>query len=440
MKKRLKALVTVLILVLSMTALAACSKDETPDPEPGTITTTPEATTEPTAEPTTEPTAEPTTEPTAEPTAEPTEEPAAEVTAEPTGELNTDTNTDENNMVPDVTGAEPDITDIEPEVTTIEPSVTGTEDGENSMDVFYKEMDASADAAAQAVAEEYINASLCYDVDRMEKVLAYDDDHKDEIELLRQNLAETKEMFGGMDFSALFKVRFVGGKAVSTESVGEGAKFSAMVDFSKVSDLNVFSAVVTSSFSGSMPSVMNVLVGKYEGSYKVLYQTTMTVDESEVPEDPEADQPVNLEEKMYKFNGNETADEIADLFIEAFQQLDLYKIVSCMACDDDKQDELFGSMGLESSDAEVLQALLSQASITMTRSNSESVDSAELDKLFENDLLIKKEDVSDVVKYPVHAEMTFFGQEQKSDTFIYIGKYKGEYRVIYTDSMDTVLS
>jgi hypothetical protein len=301
-------------------------------------------------------------------------------------------------------------------------------------------MDASADVAAQAVAEEYINASLCYDVDRMEKVLAYDDDHKDEIELLRQNLAETKEMFGGMDFSALFKVRFVGGKAVSTESVGEGAKFSAMVDFSKVSDLNVFSAVVTSSFSGSMPSVMNVLVGKYEGSYKVLYQTTMNVDESEVPEDPEADQPVNLEEKMYKFNGNETADEIADLFIEAFQQLDLYKIVSCMACDDDKQDELFGSMGLESSDAEVLQALLSQASITMTRSNSESVDSAELDKLFENDLLIKKEDVSDVVKYPVHAEMTFFGQEQKSDTFIYIGKYKGEYRVIYTDSMDTVLS
>ena len=97
-------------------------------------------------------------------------------------------------------------------------------------------------------------------------------------------------------------------------------------------------------------------------------------------------------------------------------------------------------MLLPLSDAEVLQALLSQASITMTRSNSESVDSAELDKLFENDLLIKKEDVSDVVKYPVHAEMTFFGQEQKSDTFIYIGKYKGEYRVIYTDSMDTVLS
>ena len=47
-------------------------------------------------------------------------------------------------------------------------------------------------------------------------------------------------------------------------------------------------------------------------------------------------------------------------------------------------------------------------------------------------------DTSDIVKYTIHVELSVFGTQSAQDTEIYIGKYKGEYRILNTTSMDTI--
>ena len=45
-------------------------------------------------------------------------------------------------------------------------------------------------------------------------------------------------------------------------------------------------------------------------------------------------------------------------------------------------------------------------------------------------------DVSDVVKFQMHTEMTLFEQTQVQDSYLYVGKYKGEYRILNADVFD----
>jgi len=46
--------------------------------------------------------------------------------------------------------------------------------------------------------------------------------------------------------------------------------------------------------------------------------------------------------------------------------------------------------------------------------------------------------VTDIVKVPIHLDITVFEETQSTDTYLYIGKYNGEFRIIYTDAMENL--
>lgn len=112
---------------------------EEPTAEP-TVEPTEEPTAEPTVEPTAEPMAEPTVEPTAEPTAEPTEEPTAEPTEEPTVEPT----------------AEPTVEPTEePDLTGLRQIILVLNEGEDSL-ALYAAADANSEVLAHIAAGEIL--------------------------------------------------------------------------------------------------------------------------------------------------------------------------------------------------------------------------------------------------------------------------------------------
>lgn len=78
MKRKSVVLITILSMMLSITACGSKVDEASKESQAVVESSTVESTVEPTAEPTVEPTTEPTVEPTAEPTVEPTVEPTAE--------------------------------------------------------------------------------------------------------------------------------------------------------------------------------------------------------------------------------------------------------------------------------------------------------------------------------------------------------------------------
>ena len=437
MKKNLKKLIAVLIMVLAMTALAACSSDEPAQPENVTeaVTKAPETTPTEEVTPTPDPTATPTPVPTEEPTAEPTE---AEKATD-SGLSGTDiTGTEEPDPV--ITGTDdPDIIEIDP-----------IDDVNSPLETKYSEFSSDVDASAKAVAEKFMNAFVTYNAEDMVATIACDEEHKGELDEIESAFDEIKTemaaaLGGETDLAQFITIELIGGTAVSSENVD--MIYGALVNTDEVTDLQVFTAAMSSTIpylqEAGSDTYQNVIVGKYKGEYKVIATDEVyeNDDDDIIDIDPSIDDTENttlskeeVEALMYQFNGSESADEIADMFIAAYSKLDMIKMYSCIAMNEETQEEAIGELGSIMQEMELITAFITEDSIKITRGEAEEVTAEELDTIALNAKQVSMDDVSDIVKYSLHIDMNVMGQSQSQDTYLYIGKYKGEYRIIYTEA------
>jgi hypothetical protein len=164
----------------------------------------------------------------------------------------------------------------------------------------------------------------------------------------------------------------------------------------------------------------------------------VVTDEPEATPTPMPIVPVDVDysEMLYKFRGDETADEIAALYAESNQNLDILTMISCVAMNEDELQEEMAEIGTMIAQIEEMKTLLTEDSYKVTLGESSTVEDDVLEKLKEKTTQIDWADVSDVTKYLIRTDITMFDQTSTQETYIYVGKYKGEYRVLNADVYD----
>ena len=324
-----------------------------------------------------------------------------------------------------------------------------------------------ADIEAAEVASAFINGFLTYDAETTINNIACDEAHKSELDEINTSFDEMKEAMAAMgdyDISSIISVNILGGRLLTDDEI-QYAVPGALVDVeNEVTDLQVFSASLSSSipaFAESYKgSFMNIVVGKYKGEYKVIMTENVYVpeliDDPEITDVPEiiddpvvTDEPeatptpmpivpdnVDYSEMLYKFRGDETADEIAALYAESNQNLDILTMISCVAMNEDELQEEMAKMGTMIAQIEEMKTLLTEDSYKVTLGESSTVEDDVLEKLKEKTTQLDWADVSDVTKYLIRTDITMFDQTRTQETYIYVGKYKGEYRVLNADVYD----
>ena len=388
MSKFIKKAVLMLVLIFALTALAACSKDE-PAPEP-TATPTTEPTKEATPEPTKEATPEPTAEPTVEPTAEPTEEPTAEPTAEPTED-------------PDINGAEVE----DDEIKSI------------------NEIAADTDEAAIEIATSFMDSIIHGKTAESVSMLAYDESKAAAIaEALQSSTGSVPEEIAPM--LEMLSLKVSGAKRATAEDLSNMSP--AFVDLGTVSDLHVVTVRFSSDNAALAQmlgqSFMNMAVGKYNGEYKVITYAT-GVDASYVIPDNGGEENPEYELQVI---GADTADEMIKLYADAYSILDLDTLVGCIALNEENAEKFSQAMQESTAALEMMKGLLGDGGVDVTVGDAEKASADEIK--FRPDVYVDLNEVSDIVKYPVTMKTVVFGQESVTESYIYIGKYNGQYRVI----------
>ena len=453
--KNIKKMSVLFVLVLCIMTFASCSKEE---PEPVTptgsekekqdktstqdVTETPDpvVTTDPTytPDPTDTPAPTATPMPTATPTPVPTEEPV--VTGKAAGDVDSDDN-------PVVTGKDGSsiITDNDN---------GNTDDTILPVDIVYhqfKGTDRPLSALGGKLAQRFVNAFYTYDAEDVISILAYDGSHMDEVDEIYVSFEQMQESFGSLDeISSLLNVEIIGGETIDLEENLEAVQYGALVDVeSTCTDLEVFTASISTNLYGLEDygkSYLNIIVGKYEGEYKVI--NTRIVKDTENADsglvDPDnfnatptpTPMPIDYSELLYKFKGNETADDIAKLFADSYMKFDMITMFSCIAMDDETLQKSLGELDSSILEMESLSEFLNENALKITLGEAEDVSDEELEKLKPKTTQVDWADVSDMVKYTMHIEMTVFDQTQNMDSYLYIGKYKGEYRIINADIFD----
>ena len=447
MKKKLQKSLIMIIMILSMLALAACSKSDEDDEESGSRRRRTENV-EPTDDPdvTAEPTAEPTTTP--EPTIEPTAEPTAEITIAPPVSHADDEKKEGDNGDEPATG-EPDPTgEIEPT-----PVVTGEPDDDNTFVFEVKYVGyTDVDDKAKEVAETFGNAFVFGDKEVILNTIAYDEERKADLdeelgeyqgltEMLVEELSEFDLGLSNADVATLISLECVGGKKFDKET----AVYNLILSDTYITDPMAWDNyhVISTEMKGDVLSYIgnplgggiNFIVAERDGEYKALTVAFYDEDEGgDEPVDPETDAEklIEIKGRLYQFNGNETTDEIIDMFNKAFEDFDFYTMISCVAIDDgfyidaiaDNEDaiaafELYklaaGTMTISTSRGEAVE--VSEEELNDVRRECETVDNPET--------------ITDVVKYEVTYHMEMAGETQDQVETVYVGKYNGENRIVH---------
>ncbi|MBR4778185.1 MAG: hypothetical protein IK007_11320 [Lachnospiraceae bacterium] len=456
MKKNLKKMLVMFILVLSMLALAACSSSDDDDDEGGSSRRRRSENVEPTDEP------EPTTDPTNVPA--PTNEPAD--TPIPTEPVVTPDQKEEDiigNGTFTTPSGEPEIiiTDVpeptdEPEPTddpepTDEPEPIGAPyySSSNILEVKYTGFD-GIDEKAKSVAAEFGNAFVTGNKETILKTLAYD---TDKLETLNRELDEYTGLVGDfsseiealgidpatVDITTLLSINPIGGKTINT---AEAVSWMQLED-TYVDDITEWDnfCVISTEMQGSILSLLdydlsdegiNFVLAERNGEYKVLTATFYEDYGNDDPEPVNNDEDIiNIKGKLYQFNGNETADEIIDIFNKGFEDLDFYTMLSCVAVDNDHLVDAVKDNEEAISAFELYKTLGSGLTVSAERGEAQPVDEEELGDVREEcETVNDPENITDVVKYDVTYSYSMAGQSDTEIETVYVGKYNGEYRVV----------
>jgi len=454
MKKNLKKMLVMFILVLSMLALVACSSSDDDDDEESGRRRRRSENVEPTDEP--DPTSDPTDVPA--PTTEPVDTPTPTepvVTPDQKEDIGGNGTFTTPSGEPEIIITDaPEPTD-EPEPTddpepTDEPEPTGEPyySSSNILEVKYTGFD-GIDESAKKAASTFGSGFLVGDKDTILSALAYDEDKK---ETLDQELGEYSGLLGEyssefeslglnpstMEISSVLYLEPIGGRTFEAEEV---AAWMQMEDtyIDDISEWDNF-CVISTEMKGTLISLLgydldegiNFVLAERDGEYKVITATFYDDEENDDPNPGNDDEElINIKGKLYQFNGNETADEIIDMFDKAFEDLDFYTMISCVAVDDDHLVDAIKDNEEAISMFELYKMMGGGLTVTAERGEAQSVDEEELgDIRMECETVNDTENITDVVKYDVTYSYAMGTESETELETVYVGKYNGEYRVV----------
>ena len=351
--------------------------------------------------------------------------------------------------VQDATGTpEPIETDDEkykgrPNITDSPDPVDSYED--DILDMEYTDFSGTDEEAAH-VAEVFANAYLLGDGDAVMETIACDEDVKDQLaedlklwtgysNFFGSYLATGDITISDVDMEGLLGMKIVGGTGIDKQEALEWIEYydTYVADLSEWDNYQVFSAAFEGLYARAVSDYesegLNVIVAEKNGEYKVV--TVEFYELEEVQADPEEIKAL-IEENKYAFNGDESAEDIANLYKEAFENYDFFKMFSVIAIDEEHEAEAYLDNEYLYFSFELCKHMKpGMVSISVTRSEAEQVSEDEwAEAMYEYFLVNDVESITDVVKYEFSVRMMEAGEEFLDEYAVYIGKFNGAFRVI----------
>ena len=305
---------------------------------------------------------------------------------------------------------------------------------------------AGTDEAAAEIAEIFANAYLLGDNDILIETIAYDEEY---MSLLTNDLDHQKGYSSffesylatgniepeDIDMNGLLSMKISGGAVIDKQEVIDYLDYYDIYvdDLSEWDDYQIFSAAFEGFYARAISDYedegLNVIVAKKDGEYKVL-----TVDFYEIEEEQVDQEEIKamITANKYNFTGEEKADDIADLYKGAFEDYDFFKMFSTLALDEEYEAEVFLNNEYLYYAFELCRHIKpGRISTTVTRSESEPVTDAEIKSILNDYSWIDdSNDITDVTKYEFSVSLMEGNEEFVNDYLLYIGKFKGAYRVI----------
>lgn len=390
MRKNIKKQLLALILVLTMVVSSACSSSEPDNGNEGTPTVTENVTLTATPEVTEEPTKviEEATPVPPEVTGELTKaiEEATPVPTEAENNLESDDTKDDPNadkksdkndneevtQVVTVPAEDPKVTievtpTEEPAITDIEPTdlpATGRAEPTEAPDSNLAETkytDISAvDPEAVETARKFVEGYCYGDLDLIYSTMAYDESIKADLDeeigdwrgfadVIEGNVGIKNLEISNENFEKILTVDVLGGKKFEKEEILPYINHNTVFVEDETTWDNY--QIVSIGFSGLMARSMNMYLGgglnifvcEKNGEFRVMYAEDIDEYEEEEEDINEAELKKLFVDRSYKFTGNETAQEVLEVYLSGLVDFDLIRTLSATAVDDDKIVEVIST-------------------------------------------------------------------------------------------------
>ena len=370
MRKSIKKQLIAWILVLTLVMASACTSSEPDDGNEGTPTVTETVTPEVTEEP---------TKSIEEATPVPTEaESISDDKNAEGGKFSADKNddiTDDPDKITDMPEVTVEPTDI-PEVTvepTDEPEITEepidlpatgraepTEAPDSNLaETKYTDISA-VDPEAVETARKFVEGYCYGDLDLIYATMAYDESFKADLDeeigdfrgfadVIEGNVGIKNLEISNENFEKILTVDVLGGKKFEKEEILPYINHNAVFVEDETTWDNY--QIVSIGFSGLMARSMNMYLGgglnifvcEKNGEFRVMYAEDIDEYEEEEEDINEAELKQLFVDRSYEFTGNETAQEVLEVYLSGLVDFDLIRTLSATAVDDDKIVEVIST-------------------------------------------------------------------------------------------------
>lgn len=430
MHKRFLLLLMVCAMLFSA---VACSSEEAND-----INTDPTATEAPAVQPEKVPDSI-----TAEPDDKPSENPGG--AANSSGSFSAVTGTPEpESMQPDIDenregtsdGQEKEPSEVQEYVPASDPSEYSYYDVVTEDDLIIGFTD-TTDAALYS-AEHTIKSLLNYDSKRyIDNILVISDDTRESLDELCFQLDLHKKHAERKGIHTELKVKAIGGYRVTEDELFSNSWFAVSEEETEFTDYQCFCVKAEADVEkqGKYVLYFYVGVGKYGDRFYLASLDDCYLTEVERYEggveyydffdelDPEL---ADFEEYFYQFTGKETAEEIAELFISSTLKYDVYTMVSCLAIDEEyEEDVVYSILYYRENPDENIPAEEIALKVGKARTPTEE-EMDEMDATYQADI----SSIEEKVIVSVEADYVDGGEPYHDNIDICLGKTAEGYRVI----------
>lgn len=130
-------------------------------------------------------------------------------------------------------------------------------------------------------------------------------------------------------------------------------------------------------------------------------------------------------------------EEIVKEFLVAYKNLDGDAVADCIAYTSKYKDEMEEMREEINAAFEMLKAFDDSIKITYSMGSVKKVTGDALEEFWEeaedSDVLVEEKDVKDIRVCEATIKMEAFGEEDEEEMTVYVAKYKGDWKVIYTE-------
>ena len=138
------------------------------------------------------------------------------------------------------------------------------------------------------------------------------------------------------------------------------------------------------------------------------------------------------EKQKYTFSGNETPKEIAKLYMDAFSVFNAYKMLSCVAFDEEHKDAFTENLA----ECDLFEdEMLSEFEMSYVLQEPVSISADEILE-YSDDFFVNVDKISELYRADAVLSITLkeFPDMSEEETITnYVGKVDGEYRIVFTN-------